>query len=89
MVYFHKSRLHGLNQIVELLSTLKYRKGENAGCSVGSPCVPAPLFNSAHLQIMSGCFGVGLALDEQENGENSNFHHYHVGFLIDNKEINY
>ena len=72
-----QSRLYALNQVVELLSTAREkeeREGEGGCWALTS----TTLLNSAHLQLVAGCFGVGLTPDLQDIGPHSQLHHYQV-----------
>ncbi|XP_076465936.1 putative E3 ubiquitin-protein ligase HERC1 isoform X3 [Babylonia areolata] len=70
-----ESRLYALNQVVELLSTAQEKEVRD-GESESSVMTSTTLLNSAHLQLLAGCFGVGLTPDLQEIGPHSQLHHY-------------
>ncbi|KAK7116135.1 hypothetical protein V1264_001871 [Littorina saxatilis] len=71
-----ESRLYALNQVVELLSTAQEKGDREGEESLDSALTSTTLLNSAHLQLVSGCFGVGLTPDLQEIGPHSQLHHY-------------
>ena len=80
-----QSRLYALNQVLELLSTAQEKEemtGQRGFRSPGPSTSPSftstTLLNSAHLQLVAGCFGVGLTPDLQEMGPRSLLHHYQV-----------
>ena len=62
---------------MELLSTAQEKEARQ-GESMTSALTATTLLNSAHLQLVSGCFGVGLTPDLQDTGPHSQLHHYQV-----------
>ncbi|PVD19395.1 hypothetical protein C0Q70_19883 [Pomacea canaliculata] len=60
-----ESRLYALNQVAELFSTAKDKEANIGGFSLTS----TTLLNSAHLQLLAGCFGLGLNFDLKITGQ--------------------
>ncbi|KAL8615069.1 hypothetical protein ACOMHN_013603 [Nucella lapillus] len=69
-----ESRLYALNQVVELLSTAQEKEVRQEGENFA--LTSTTLLNSAHLQLLAGCFGVGLTPDLQDMSHHSQLHHY-------------
>ncbi|XP_067667414.1 probable E3 ubiquitin-protein ligase HERC1 [Haliotis asinina] len=72
-----ESRLYALNQVVELLSTGK-EKYENLTSDSSSTTT---LLNSAHLQLLAGCFGL-LVLPAEGLNTSTQLYHYQDGIKV-------